>query len=175
MPNRRKDLSADYSSAGKLNRSTSRPLRIGFVFDDSLDSSDGVAQQVKTLGRWLSNQNHEVSYLVGETKLEQWAGGQVYSLARNRSVIFNANRLSVPLPASHSRIKAVLDDHKFDVLHVQMPHSPFMAQRVIKAASPQTAIVGTFHIVPSGLLASIGSRFLNLMYGRNLRLFDEII
>ncbi|PJE65187.1 glycosyltransferase family 1 protein [Candidatus Saccharibacteria bacterium CG10_big_fil_rev_8_21_14_0_10_47_8] len=150
------------------------PLKIGFVFDDSLDSSDGVAQYVKALGSWLGGQGHEVRYLVGETRASEWYGGKIYSLARNQRIIFNGNRLSIPLPAKRSRIKQVLETEGFDVLHVQVPHSPLMSQRVINAAGPNTAIVGTFHILPSGWLTSWGSRLLRLMYGSGLARFDKI-
>ncbi|MBI5906477.1 glycosyltransferase family 4 protein, partial [Candidatus Saccharibacteria bacterium] len=146
----------------------------GFVFDDSLDSSDGVAQYVKTLGSWLSGQGHEVRYLVGETKTKEWSGGKVYSLAHNQKVVFNGNRLSIPLPVKRSRIKQVLNSENFDVLHVQTPHSPFMAQKVINAASSSTAVVGTFHIMPSGWMTAWGSRLLRLMYGRGLTRFDKV-
>jgi phosphatidylinositol alpha-mannosyltransferase len=47
-------------------------LKIGFVFDDTLDSFDGVAQYVKTLGSWFSSQGYEVRYLVGQTKMSEW-------------------------------------------------------------------------------------------------------
>src|SRR3990167_4651652 len=102
-------------------------LRVGFLFDDTLDSNDGVAQYVKTLGAWLSGQGHEVSYLVGQTKMTHWASGRVISLARNLPVSFNANRLSIPLPASGHRINLLLSERKYDILHVQVPHSPFMS------------------------------------------------
>ena len=150
-------------------------LKIGFVFDDSLDSSDGVANQVKTLGSWLSQQGHQVRYLVGQTKLQEWEGGRVYSLARNQRVTFNGNRVSIPFPANRRRIKEVLASENFDVLHVQMPYSPFMAQRVIRAAASNVAVVGTFHILPAGRLASLGSHGLRLTYGRNLRRFFKIV
>lgn len=150
-------------------------LRVGLVFDDSLDRSDGVAQYVKAVGKWLSEQGHQVSYLVGETTMKQWAGSPVYSLAKNKAVSFNANRLSVPLPTGKSALKQLLTREKYDVLHVQMPHSPFMAQRIVKLASPQTAVVGTFHIFPANILVSIGSLFLRFIYGRGLRRFDEIV
>jgi phosphatidylinositol alpha-mannosyltransferase len=77
-----------------------RKLKVGLVFDDSLDKTDGVAQYVKTLGAWLSGQGHSVSYLVGETKMTRWQGGQVYSLANNASVKFNGNRLTMPVSSS---------------------------------------------------------------------------
>jgi phosphatidylinositol alpha-mannosyltransferase len=124
-------------------------LNVGLVFDDSLDSNDGVAQHVKTVGSWLAKTGHEVSYLVGETKISQWSGGKVYSLSKNVSVSFNGNQLSIPLPADKSKIRKVLEAEKFDVLHVMMPYSPFLAQRIIKLADSESAIVATFHILPS--------------------------
>ena len=150
-------------------------LKIGFVFDDSLDSTDGVAQYVKTLGVWLGAQGHQVSYLVGETKMKNWAGGRVFSLSKNARVVFNRNRLSVPLPASRRKIKHVLQDEDFDVLHVQVPHSPFLAQRVMNAASDKVAIVGTFHIFPAGWLAKLGSKSLRAAYLGGLGRIDQLI
>lgn len=150
-------------------------LRVGLVFDDSLDSSDGVAHQVKTIGKWLSGQGHRVHYLVGETKMKHWEGAPVYSLAKNQRVSFNANRLSIPRPAGRARLRAVLAHQAFDVLHVQMPHSPFLAQKIINLADPQTAVVGTFHIYPASPMVSLGSSLLKLAYGRGLKRFDEIV
>jgi phosphatidylinositol alpha-mannosyltransferase len=151
------------------------PYKIGFVFDDTLDSYDGVSQYVKTLGRWFSEQGHEVRYLVGETKLQEWAGGKVYSLSKNQKVTFNGNQVHIPLPANKGRIKKVLKDEEFDILHVQVPYSPFMAQKVINSADKNTVIFGTFHILPSGPLSSFGSHALKFMYGFSLRKFAEVV
>jgi phosphatidylinositol alpha-mannosyltransferase len=158
-----------------MNAQKSTHLKIGFVFDDSLDSVDGVSQQVKILGAWLGGQGHSVRYLVGETKMTEWAGSIVYSLAKNLPVSFNGNRVSIPLPASTKRIKAVLAVEDFDILHVQVPYSPFMAQKVIRHAPPSTAVVGTFHVLPSGPLSSVGSRLLRIWYGRSLDRFNRIL
>jgi phosphatidylinositol alpha-mannosyltransferase len=151
-----------------------RKLSVGLVFDDSLDSNDGVSQYVKTLGAWLSQQGHRVSYLVGETKLDSWGGGKVYSLAKNQSVYFNGNKLSVPWPAKPGRIKAVLDKEKFDVLHIMMPHSPFMGQKVINN-SKSAAVVGTFHIYPANSLAKLGTSLLRLAYFGKLNKVSEVV
>lgn len=150
-------------------------LSIAFLFDDTLDSNDGVAQYVKTVGAWLSEQGHSVSYLVGETKISSWAGGEVYSLSRNRQVVFNGNRLSMPMPTSASRIRTILEHQDFDVLHVQVPYSPFMAKHVINSAESSTAVVGTFHILPAGQAARLGSYFLRTLLGRSLKRFDSMI
>jgi phosphatidylinositol alpha-mannosyltransferase len=152
-----------------------RKLKVGLVFDDSLDKTDGVAQYVKTLGAWLSGQGHSVSYLVGETKMTHWQGGQVYSLANNASVKFNGNRLTMPVSSSKKHIKRVLDEHSFDVLHVMVPYSPLMASKIIKAAGTSTAVVGTFHIFPSGGLSRVGSRLLAVWLRPTLGRFDETV
>jgi phosphatidylinositol alpha-mannosyltransferase len=153
----------------------SRKLSVGLVFDDSLDSNDGVAQHVKTLGSWMSRQGHDVKYFVGETKINAWRGDTVYSLSKNIKVRFNANSLSIPLPADSTRIRSLLKKEKLDVIHVMMPYSPFLAQKIINNASNSIVIIGTFHILPSGWLSISGSRLLRLMTLRSLKRFSSIM
>ncbi|MGH7157504.1 MAG: glycosyltransferase family 4 protein [Candidatus Saccharimonadales bacterium] len=148
-------------------------LKVGLVFDGSLVKTDGVAQYVLTLGQWLQSQGHEVHYLVGETKRTDLAN--LHSLSRNLTVRFNQNKVQTPLPASKTKIKKLLQDVSFDVLHVQMPHSPFMAARVVNAAGPKTAIVGTFHIMPASTMVHVGTKVLGLWLTRNLRRFSSFI
>lgn len=148
-------------------------LKIGIVFDDSLDSDDGVAQYVKRLGKWLSSEGHEVRYLVGQTKMKNWEKGRVYSLSRNIPVFFNGNRLSMPLPARQSRINEILQYENFDVIHVQMPFSPFMAKKVIDQAHKNSAILGTFHILPMSKTSFLGTKLLKLAYGSSLKKFNK--
>ncbi|MGH7238088.1 MAG: glycosyltransferase family 4 protein, partial [Candidatus Saccharimonadales bacterium] len=137
-----------------------KALKIGFVLDDTLDSTDGVQQYVLTVGQWLERQGHEVHYLCGQSTRRDI---RVHSLSRNVRVRFNGNRLSVPLPAKRQLISQLLDSQKFDVLHIQMPYSPWLAGRVIKLADNdkhQTALIATFHVAPSGNLARIGAKLL---------------
>lgn len=121
-------------------------LKIGLVLDDSLDKPNGVQQYVLIIGRWLAAQGHDVRYLVGQT--ERTDVPNMYSLAKNMSVRFNQNRMTMPLPVSVNAIRKVLDREQFDVLHVQVPYSPFLAGRIIKAAGSRTAVTGLFHILP---------------------------
>ena len=148
-------------------------LKIGFVLDDTLDTPDGVQQYVLTLGKWMSEQGHEVHYLVGESKRTDIQN--VHSLARNIKVRFNQNRLSIPLPANKKKVAALLKELDLDVLHVQMPYSPLIAGLVMRAAPDKTKIVGTFHIVPASWLQSAGARSLQLLSRRTLSLFDDVI
>jgi phosphatidylinositol alpha-mannosyltransferase len=148
-------------------------MKIGFVYDDSLDRPDGVTQYVLRVGEWLSAQGHEVHYLVGQT--ERTDIPYIHSLSRNFKVRFNGNRLTVPLPASGKKIKALLGHEQFDVLHVQVPYSPLMAGKVIKAAPATTAVVGTFHIAPHSGLVSLATRLLALWSRSSLKRFDHLV
>ncbi len=155
--------------------STTPRLKIAYVFDDSLDRNDGVQQYVKTIGAWMSAQGHQVSYFVGQTKIKNWENGKVYSLARNLKIKFNANNLSIPLPSSKKTLSFALDAEEPDILHVQVPYSPFMAQKVINSAPNNTAVIGTFHILPAGNIHKIGSKLLNFAYGNKLKRFDRFL
>lgn len=148
-------------------------LKIGIVLDTSLDQPDGVQQYVVGIGEWLRAQGHDVHYLVGQTKRSDLTN--VHSLARNIGVRFNGNRTTIPLPANKQSLKAFLMVEKFDVLHVQMPHSPFLAQRLVVAADKSTAIIGTFHVAPYSRLVSAGNRALGLWLKPSIKRFDKII
>lgn len=145
-------------------------MKIGFVLDDGLNKPDGVQQYIVMLGTYMRSRGHEVHYLVGETQRDDIPN--LHSMAKNIRVHFNGNSLTVPLPASGRSITALLEQEQFDVLHVQTPHSPFMGAKVVRRATPGTAIVGTFHILPFGVLAYIGTWLLGLVLWNNLRRFD---
>ncbi len=148
-------------------------LKIGFVVDDGLDSPDGVQQYVLTVGAWMKSQGHEVRYLAGETKRQDIPG--LYSLTKNAKVRFSGNSLSTPLPASKSKIKQILIHEKFDILHIQVPYSPFCAGRVVRAADVNTVIVGTFHILPFNWLSRAGTWLLGRYLTLNLKKFNKML
>lgn len=148
-------------------------MKIGFVLDDRLDKPDGVQQYVQLLGAWLSMQGHEVHYLVGESP--NATQQHVHGLSKTVNVRFNKNRMSIPLPASKSIIKTLLLRERFDILHVQMPYSPLLAARVITAAPINTTIVGTFHILPHGVVSSTGTKLLAALLKNSKKRFDGFL
>jgi len=148
-------------------------MKIGLVLDDTLDTPDGVQQYVLNVGKWLQAQGHEVHYLVGHTTRTDIAN--VHSLSRNLRVKFNGNRMSMPLPARTSALKKFLATQQFDVLHVQVPYSPFMAGRLLRVAPARTAVVGTFHILPYSKLVTLANRSLGLLNRRSGRRFDRLV
>jgi phosphatidylinositol alpha-mannosyltransferase len=99
----------------------------------------------------------------------------IHSLSRNIQAHFNQNRLSVPLRANTKKIRRLLQDEQFDVLHVQMPYSPMLAAKIIKNAPKATAIVGTFHILPFSRLESLATRLLAATLRTSRKRFDDIV
>ncbi len=148
-------------------------MKIGLVIDDTLDRNDGVQQYVILIGKWLQQQGHTVHYLTSTTKRTDIKN--IHSLSRNIRVAFNKNILSVPLPASNKTIKRLLHREKFDILHVQMPYSPFLAAKIVKYASRHTALVGTFHIAPHTRLVSVSTQLLGKLLNSNLKRFHSFM
>ncbi len=148
-------------------------MKIGFVLDEGLDKPDGVQQYILALGTWLRATGHEVRYLVGQTSRTDIAG--LYSIPKNIKVRFNGNAVTVPVFASTKKIKQTLKQEQFDVLHVQAPYSPVFGAKVIKYASAETAVIGTFHILPYGKISSVGTRLLGLWLKSSLRRFDSFV
>ncbi|MDN4478018.1 glycosyltransferase family 4 protein [Demequina sp. SYSU T00039] len=148
-------------------------MKIALVLDDSIDRPDGVQQYVLTLGAFLARAGHTVHYLSSSSSRTDVT---VHSLARNVGVTFNGNGLRIPLPTSRARIRALLDAERYDVIHVQTPHSPLFAARVVDEARRLQArsvrIVGTFHILPDSKISEWGTHALGRALRANLRKFD---
>ena len=147
--------------------------RIAFVFDDTLDVLDGVQQHIVTLGKELARRGHDVHYLVGQT--EHSPVPNTHAMSRNVMVRANGNRMRIHLPASRRLIARTLAEGGFDILHVQAPYSPFMAGRVLEAASPDTGVVATYHIAVSDPLSAVGGMTLGAINAHTHRRIDEVI
>lgn len=148
-------------------------MRIGLVLDDTLDTPDGVQQYVLNVGAWLSEQGHDVHYLVGYTSRQDIAN--IHSLSRNLKVRFNGNRMSMPLPTSRKRLKEFFAEQHFDIVHVQVPYSPFLAGRMLTVVPEVTGVVGTFHILPYSRMVRSANRALGAWNKRSGNRFDQML
>lgn len=149
-------------------------LKIGFIIDDTLDSSDGVQQYVLALGGWLEAQGHEVHYITGQSGRNDLT--HLHSLSRNLKVKFNGNKLSMPIFVPTTRVRRLARSCKFDVLHVQAPYSPLMAGKVVKIFkrySPSTLVVATFHIAARSNFSLLAGKLLGRVNHQSASLFDK--
>jgi len=147
-------------------------MKIALVLDDTLDKTDGAQQAVLTLGTWLSKQGHTVHYLVADTERKDIPN--IKSLGRFINLRYNKNNVRTPLPASRKKIKALMEQEKYEIVHVMMPYSPLLGQLVIKYAGPQAAIIGSFHTMPASSLHNASHHGLRVAIGRSLKKFDHI-
>jgi phosphatidylinositol alpha-mannosyltransferase len=150
-------------------------LRIGLLYDDSLDHHGGVTQYVMMLARALRGAGHEVCLLVGESSVDVGDGCPVHALAHNMPVRFNGSTHSMPVFSRAHRIQRLLETHAFDVIHVQVPYSPLLSGRVISRLSARTALIGTFHVASERTLPRVGARALSALTWRTLKRFDKIL
>jgi phosphatidyl-myo-inositol alpha-mannosyltransferase len=144
----------------------SKILTIGLLLDDTLDRADGVQQAVLTIGAELSKRGHLVHYIVPETKRNDLPN--IHSVGKFINLKFNGNSVRTPLPASTTKINELFNNISFDVLHVQMPYSPFLSAKVLKRASNNVRKVGTFHILPYNKLSLYGTKFLGIVMQKSI-------
>lgn len=136
-------------------------MTIGYVLDDTLDRQDGVQQAVLSIGEHMRQLGHDVHYIVAETKRTDIPN--IHSIGRYMSFQFNGNSVRTPFPISKKAVQKLFTDVQFDVLHVQMPFSPLLAGRVLKAAPQSVRKVGTFHILPYNTLSRVGTHLIGLL------------
>lgn len=148
-------------------------MKIGFVLDDTLDVADGVQQAVITTGEHLKHLGHDVHYITSCSYRKDITN--VHSFVKLINVRFNGNKMRIPLPANKKKIKKFLNEHNFDVLHVQMPYSPLFAEKVLLSANKRTKIVGTFHILPYSKLSVLSGYILGMILRRSLARIDHLI
>jgi phosphatidylinositol alpha-mannosyltransferase len=81
----------------------------------------------------------------------------------------------MPVLSRAREIDWVLAAGAFDVVHVQVPYSPFLAARVIRRVNSATAVVGTFHVNSERPVVRFGARLLSIATGPSLRRFDRMM
>ena len=150
-----------------------RRLTIGLLLDDGLDRPDGVQQYVLALARCLTARGHTVHLVASTTHRTDLEN--LHVLGRHLGVRVNGNVVRTPLPASAASVRRLLAEVPFDVLHVQLPHSPVLTGRVVRRAQRRVAVVGTFLILPESTRVALATRALGLLERRTLRRFHEVI
>lgn len=147
-------------------------MKIAFALDDSLDYPDGVQQYILTLGAWYEKAGHEVHYIVSTTQRRDLK--HIHVLAKNISLTFNGNGVRTPRPVSRRRIDQFFSDNHFDVVHAQLPCSPFFVGRLLQQAPAHIRRVGTFHIAPFGRWSAASARIHGWTIRSALRELDAV-
>jgi phosphatidylinositol alpha-mannosyltransferase len=150
-----------------------KKMKIGILFDSTMDTNDGVQQYVKSLGRELKERGHNVKFLVADSEKKGEFAKEIINVGKSINIHGNGNKLSVAIFKDNKLINKTLKREKFDILHVQMPYSPFVSGNIINKA--QCPIVATFHILPNDWIVELSNKILSLVQKKSLKKLNKII
>lgn len=123
----------------------SQPLRVALVSPYDYPYPGGVTAHISALDRHLRALGHQVRIIAPssapEDELEEnviRVGGVIVPVPFSGSIA----RISVS-PRVYSRVKQLLDDEPFDVIHIHEPTVPTLAPAILRYS--RAVNVGTFH------------------------------
>ena len=119
-------------------------MKIALVSPYDFAYPGGVTNHIFSLERHLTQMGHEVKVIAPASKAVSTFGGRFIPVGRPRSVPSSGSiaRITISLRLA-PRIKAILDEEKFDIIHLHEPLCPMLCTTVLRLS--QTANVGTFH------------------------------
>ena len=122
-------------------------MKVGLVSPYDWQHPGGVNTHLKVLARELRDRGHEVRVLAPSSGAVKDEGvivmGRPYPVATAGTVV----RISLN-PRLGRRVREVLEQEQFDVIHVHEPMMPVLPMHVLRHARkilPDVVIVGTFH------------------------------
>ncbi len=152
-------------------------MKILYVLDDTMERPDGVQQYIRAVGSWMSLKGHNVHVACGGAS-DSSSVLKIRGLAKTLDISFNGNKLAITLPISRRKLKHYLLDENFDIIHIQLPCNPLFGQLLINMAHKyckDTKLVGTFHILPYGLLPYMGARLLGFWQTPTVKKLDKVL
>lgn len=119
-------------------------MKIGLAIETTFDSDAGVQQYFKGLGRYLLSQGHDVKFLATFATDQGEFKGRIYSTGIVFNPFLNTTSIPIGLYSYTDRLKKILQEEKFDVIHVGIPVSPISLAKLVKYAT--CPVVGTYMI-----------------------------
>jgi len=119
-------------------------VKIALVSPYDFAYPGGVAVHISYLEHHFSRMGHEVKVVAPASKVISSFGDRFISIGRPRPIPTSGSIARVTIsPWLSSRIKTVLDQEGFDIIHLHEPLMPMLCTTVLRLS--QTANIGTFH------------------------------
>ena len=132
-------------------------MKIALVSPYDFAYPGGVTNHISCLEHYLTLMGHEVKVIAPASKVVPDFGDRFIAIGKPRPVPASGSICRVTIsPWLSSKIKAVLDREKFDIIHLHEPLMPMLCTTVLRLS--QTVNVGTFH--------AHGARLLGYNFGR---------
>ncbi len=119
-------------------------MKIALVSPYDFAYPGGVVNHISCLERHFTRMGHEVKIIAPASKAVSSFGERFIRVGKPRPVPASGSIARITLsPWLSSRIRAVLEEEKFDICHLHEPLMPMLCPTVINLANMPT--VGTFH------------------------------
>ncbi len=119
-------------------------MKIALVSPYDFAYPGGVANHISCLERHLTTKGHEVKIIAPASRAVLDFGDRFIPVGRPRPLPVSGSIARITIsPWLSSRIKAILDREKFDIIHLHEPLMPMLCTTVLRLARVPT--VGTFH------------------------------
>ncbi len=119
-------------------------MKIALVSPYDFAYPGGVVNHISALERSFTKMGHEVKIIAPASKAVTNLGDRFIPIGKPRPIPTSGSiaRITLSLRLA-SRIKAVLDEENFDIIHLHEPFMPMLCSAVLRFANK--ACVGTFH------------------------------
>jgi len=119
-------------------------MKIALVSPYDFAYPGGVTNHISSLEHYLTKMGHKVKVIAPASKAVSTFGDRFIPVGKPRPVPSSGSiaRVTISLRLAPT-IKAILDEEKFDIIHLHEPLCPMLCTTVLRLS--QTANVGTFH------------------------------
>lgn len=119
-------------------------MKIALVSPYDFAYPGGVANHISNLDRHLCRMGHEVKVIAPASREVTAFGDRFIPIGRPRSIPTSGSVARITLSLTLAgKIKAVLDEEKFDIVHLHEPFAPMLCSAVLRFSNGIN--IGTFH------------------------------
>jgi phosphatidylinositol alpha-mannosyltransferase len=120
------------------------PVKIALISPYDFAYPGGVPVHISYLERYFTRMGHGVKVIAPASKVISSFGDRFIPIGKPRPIPTSGSIARVTIsPWLSSKIKAVLEQENFDIIHLHEPLMPMLCTTVLRLS--QTANIGTFH------------------------------
>jgi phosphatidylinositol alpha-mannosyltransferase len=146
-------------------------MKIALVSPYDFAFPGGVVNHISALAYYFTKMGHEVKIIAPASKAVTGVGNHFIQIGKPRPVPASGSiaRITLSLRLA-SRIKAILAEEEFDIIHLHEPFMPMLCSAVLRFSN--TACVGTFHACHGKPSYNVGWPVTTMMLQRRRRKLD---
>ncbi len=146
-------------------------MKIALVSPYDFAYPGGVANPISALDHHLTQMGHQVKVIAPASKAIYVFGDRFIPIGKPRPIPTSGSiaRVTISLRLA-PKIKAVLNEEKFDIIHLHEPFMPMLCSAVLRFSN--AANVGTFHACHASPGYSFGRPITTIMLRRRARKLD---